>query len=143
MKKLKLGTRVIVNGIETFISELHADITRGVYKVRTSNPTYEFKQNPNGDWWAGDSIKPIWLEEAPKYGNYQVGDRVFDKYEGVGTVVAISKDATFPIQVDIPDPDSECKAIPVHFYSSDGKTFDGYSKKPVLKKLRVKLGETK
>ena len=83
MKKLKLGTRVIVNGIETFISELHADITRGVYKVRTSNPTYEFCKHTKTDgskdirWTCLTSeLKEIVLEKAPKYGNYQVGDRV-------------------------------------------------------------------
>lgn len=78
MKKLKLETRVIVNGVETFISELHADITRGVYKVRTSNPTYEFTKNSKGEWWAYpcEGQDAILLEEAPKYGNYQVGDRI-------------------------------------------------------------------
>jgi hypothetical protein len=83
MKKLKLGTRVLVNRVETFIVELHAAMQRRVYKVRTSNPTYEFCKHPaTGDWFTyactdGNMIKDcIILEKAPKYGNYQVGEMV-------------------------------------------------------------------
>jgi len=98
---MKIGTRVVVQGVETYIRETHADIERGVYRVRTNNPTYEFKQNPAGDWWAGDSSKPIWLEKASKYGNYQVGDRVKDTrttQKGVvSTVTASSVEVAFEV----------------------------------------------
>jgi hypothetical protein len=133
MEKLKLGTRVIVKGVETFISELHADITRGVYKVRTSNPTYEFSKSAKEAWVCCTEGKWIELKKAPKYGNYQVGDRVFCTYNGIGVVEGISDTADFPIRVLFEDKGTAS-------YTLEGKCY--YSDKSAsLKKLRVKLGE--
>lgn len=137
MKKLKLGTRVTVNGVETFVSELHADIERGVYKVRTSNPTYEFTKNTKGCWWAYpcEGQEAILLEEAPKYGNYQVGDRVFDIEWGKGTVTLLKEIRGCAVEVTFDKNDV------VRGYNLDGTYFS--TREPVLKKLRVKLGENR
>ena len=134
--KLKLGTRVIVDGITTFINELHADITRGVYKVRTYNPTYEFTKNSKEEFWTGviNGNEYLLLQKAPKYGNYQVGDRVFDKNIGIGHVIALKESSAFPINVQFK---SELAN-----YTTEGKAYSSNSK-PVLKKLRVKLKESK
>lgn len=142
MKKLKLGTRVLVNGVETFVSELHADIERGVYKVRTSNPTYEFTKNSKGVWWAYpcEGQEAILLEEAPKYGNYQVGDRVTDKKHGNGVVKHITDTE---VVVEFPEyhPASLYPFRMSYTLSGQFSTIIAYRKNPVLKKLRVKLGE--
>jgi len=131
--KLKLGTRVLVNGVETFISELHTDIQRGVYKVRTSNPTYEFTKHPaTGDWFN----KGIVLQEAPKYGGYQVGDRIFCINKGKGIVKEIRETGSRPVRVQF----DYFKSIDYHFMLSGSFNV---SKEPVLKKLRVKFGEKK
>lgn len=143
--KLKLGTRVIVKGVETFISELHEDMKRGVYKVRTSNPTYEFTPNDKGVWEAYinyteekgcDYIK---LVKASKFGNYQTGDRVKliqnarqGSKRDIGTITAI-------------EPERLIVTYDNSLLSREGFNLDGsfsYSSKtgiPILKKLRVKL----
>jgi hypothetical protein len=134
--KLKLGTRVLIEGVETFISELHADITRGVYKVRTSNPTYEFCKHPaTGDWFNFGIV----LQEAPKYGNYQVGDRVSSTFKtpvkkGVVThICPVLKRVTVTWD----------KGLGTSKYLEDGREEQPFfpQDKPSLKKLRVKLGE--
>ena len=133
MKKLKLGTRVLVNGVETFIAELHADIKRGVYKVRTSNPTYEFCKHSDGGFTALTCDgKVICLQEAPKYGNYQVDDEVFCTYNGVGVVERIASVKDFPVLVRFKEGSAG--------YTLEGKCYHS-DKSAVLKKLRVKLGE--
>jgi glutathionyl-hydroquinone reductase len=130
MKKLKLGTRVIVDGVETFISELHADIRRGVYKVRTDNPTYEFILDTNiGKFFAVlANCEVIELKKAPKYNNYNIGDRV--KFNSrlysdlIGTITKL-------------------EAGTVELLTTNNQTYRLKLEEGRLKKLRIKLGEKK
>lgn len=137
MKKLKLGTRVLVNGIETFISELHADIKRGVCKVTTSNPTYVFEKNTFDKFTCLTSNNTLLeLELAPEYGNYQVGDMVY--YIDKGEVIEVNEKT---VVVKFPEYIREF-TLEGNYCIRD-KYHTMITKQPVLKKLRVKLGEKK
>jgi hypothetical protein len=132
--KLKIGTRVIVEGEETFISELHQDITRGVYRVRTSNPTYEFCKRPKGKGFVAfkSTGEFIELSKADKTSKYQQGDRVFDSSVGVGVITRIIPDIMndYPIEVDFKGT--------IEYYTICGRSSD-CNNTPDLKRLRVKL----
>ena len=152
---MKIGTRVEIDGIETYVTEIHKDIFRGVYKIKTDNPSYEFLKNPSGEWWSGDSLNPIWLKKAKKFSNYKKGDRVksidpkrYRELHKIGIITSIcystleeTKGEIFQIIVTW---DTDCipaKYIKTTMYNGDGTEWQMFfpQKNPSLKRIRVKI----